>query len=831
MPILLQPTPRRIHRTHENFLLGRPTRLLLPPGTPASVEAELRSELEGLFPDLGAEPDEEGSVALSFGALGDGERTAELPAAVRTEAIALEVTPDAIELAAGSPIGWQRAARILKGLREGDELVGLALLDWPSFPIREIDMPGTAEDWSEAALERWLRLMAQARLNRLGIAAAPDGSILPRRLQAIAGSLGIEIGGPAAQPTFQLLAERAPFPAYSTRMPALHEAALAAEVAQADSFTVAIGSVDAQSSLESLVFGLIFAGDCAWNPRKADLKAHRRWYSVRRFGQDSRSLLLTLDELEAGLHCMAPLSAPDGGGPFLIELEEEDPFEAPRFASVLQPEERADELGRHAAAALRSLAPLQPDSEERAAALQGLQWTAQRLKLLSRRLLAAEEVRQLYRAAYVATASPRAVSQRLQRAADVLETEATSMEAHRLEWHALWRREREGDFDPEAEALLRRAVERFRSQARRLKDLRSQYIQTGNLPPPAVEGLERAGVHLSEGLVPARLPPQPSPAWWPEGGAARVRVEVECPPPAAGTPWAVQADFRALAGESGAFNVRSARLLPLTETDEAGPEQPCQLLRNGFAFVPEEGRRPYFLYLDPQPGPDSGFRETRAGQSRTALRLENRRAQVRLSPVDGTVSGWRLVEEDLEIVRPAHDRDDEESREPVWKLRVMETGPLLARARAEHGSGHVRQFDLAAGQPWLEISTNGPWAGELLSFDPATWGEGTRLLIATDGEPTSRDLPGGPVDLAGVTWAALHRPDGLMVAVLAEAPGDLEVERTGLRLRHWPARGPLILFVGQEGNPPAALARLQTAREDPPHVRLGVIEERRVREF
>jgi hypothetical protein len=831
MPILLQPTPRRIHRTRENYLLGRPTRLQLPVGIPEPVEAELRAELEGLFPDLGAEPDEEGSALLSFAPLADSEEVAEVPAAARSEALRVEVSPEAIMVEAGSPVGWLRAARLLRGLREGDELVGLSLLDWPSFSTRQIDLPGSAADWSEDALKRWLRLMAQVRLNRLGLAAANDGAGLPKRLRALAEMLGITVGERAAQPTFQLLTHPSTFPAYSTLLPVLHTAAGDAEAAGAGEFCLDMGAVDARTSLEALVFGLVFAGDCAWNPRKADLKAHRRWYSARRFGLDSRSLLQTTDELEAALQSMAPMAGPEEGGALLIELEAEDPFDSPRFASILQPEERAIELGRHAAAALQSMAPLQPDSEERAAALQGLQWTAQRLKILSRRLQATDEVRQLYRAAHVAAASPRAVSQRLLRAADVLETEAKTLEEHRIEWHALWRRERQEPFDPETEALLRRDVERFRSRAARLRDQRSRYIQTGKLPSPAEEGLERSGAHLSEGLVPSRLPPQPSPAWWPEGGAARLRVEVDCPPEAAGMPWPVQADFRALAGETGAFNVRSARLLPLTENDEAGPEQPCQLLRAGFVFVPEAGQHTYFLYLDPHPGPDSGFRETRASQSRSALRLENRRMQVRLSPADGTLSGWRLMEEELELLPDGGEAVEEGTRAPGWKLRVLETGPLLARARAEHSSGHLRQFDLRAGQSWVELSTNGPWEEFLLPLRPGVGNAETQLLVGTDDGATSRELSEQAVEAEDAAWLALHRPDGLTLAVLAASPTDLHVSRSGIRLPHWPARGSVRLFAGRESDPTPALARVRAAGSNPPLVRLGVIEERRVREF
>jgi len=162
---------------------------------------------------------------------------------------------------------------------------------------------------------------------------------------------------------------------------------------------------------------------------------------------------------------------------------------------MLQPEERAAAVGRGAAAALAAMAPLQPDSEERALALQGLQWTAQRLKLLGRRLGAAARVRELYRAAFVATASPKAVSDRLLKAAALLESEAQALDEHRAEWHALWRRERQGPMDPATEAGMRAHVEALRARAERMRALRDRYIQTGSLPAAAEEGLALVKLH------------------------------------------------------------------------------------------------------------------------------------------------------------------------------------------------------------------------------------------------------------------------------------------------------------------------------------------------
>src|SRR5207245_5152561 len=106
----------------------------------------------------------------------------------------------------------------------------------------------------------------------------------------------------------------------------------------------------------------------------------------------------------------------------------------------------------------------------------------------------------LYRSAYVATASPKAVSDRLLRAADLLESEARQLDEHRGEWHALWRRERNGPYDSETESDLRAPGEALLARAARLRDLRSRYIQTGSLPSPAEEGLERTTARLTVGV-------------------------------------------------------------------------------------------------------------------------------------------------------------------------------------------------------------------------------------------------------------------------------------------------------------------------------------------
>lgn len=834
MPIVLQPTPRRLSRTHENMALGNPVTLSVSPAAPPEIMEALRRAVEPLFPEL-KEGDEEGpetaTLRFTLFTAEDGAPE-EVPKGVLGETFRLRVSPAGVEAAAGSGAGWLLAARALGGLRQGDELTGVTLLDWPSFPVRQIDLPWPAATLSEGALASCLSLLARVRVNRLGLSAPGGTRELPPAIQEGSTCFGIEMVEPSARPNFSLLEHPVLFPAYSHLLPALQEAALAAEAAGLNQFAISLGEADPQTALEALAHGMLFAGDCAWNPRKADRKAFRRWYSFRRFGFDSRAPVQFLDEMEE-----ATAQLESGDSSLGLALETGDPFDGQLLAAILQPDERAAAAGRHAAAALASLAPLQPDSEERAAALQGMQWAAQRLKLLSRRLGAAERVRELYRSAYVAAASPRAVSERLLKAAALLESEARTLDEHRAEWHALWRRERQGEHDPATESVMRAAVEALQARAARMRALRDRYIGTGSLPPPAEEGLERAGTHLSEGLAPARLPPQPSPAWWPEGGAARLHVEIECPEPAAGMVWEVQVDFRALAGESGAFNVRSAQLLPLTDTDEAGTERPCQLLRGGIALLTEPGSRSYFLYLDPDPGPGSGFRETRATQSQSAARLENSRMRLSFSAAAGFAAAWQLREPELELLPeeaggmagpdpspPGTGRD--------WRLRVVETGPLLARARIEHPDGRVRQFDLGAGHSWAEVSVNTSWTEFLLPSRSELWSDGGMILIGRDGGCERRRLHATAVEFSAVRWIALRRADGLTVALaLSEVPAAALIEARGLRLQGQPHGGRVLLFADVTADPAAALTRLLAAYQHPPQVRLGVIEERRVREF
>ena len=67
MPIVLLPTPRRIRRTRENFMLGNPAALSVSPGAAPAVVEALRQELEELFPGLEtADSERSETAALRF---------------------------------------------------------------------------------------------------------------------------------------------------------------------------------------------------------------------------------------------------------------------------------------------------------------------------------------------------------------------------------------------------------------------------------------------------------------------------------------------------------------------------------------------------------------------------------------------------------------------------------------------------------------------------------------------------------------------------------------------------------------------------------------------
>lgn len=258
MPMVLQPLPRRIRRTHENFTLGRPVALSVPAGVPETVVAILEESLEPLFPEIRPDGSTDPAAAELRFALPD--RLEEAPPEVTDQAYRIEVSPDRIEVTATSETGWLLAVRQLPGLREGDELAGIEILDWPSFAVRQIDLAWPGAGISAATFETIMALLAVGRLNRLGLPGGPEGPDIPQEIRERAQRLGIEWSSARADPSFALIDRPSLFPRYSERLPALKVAAHEAEANSRPEFVVSLGSVDAQTSLESLAYGILFAG-------------------------------------------------------------------------------------------------------------------------------------------------------------------------------------------------------------------------------------------------------------------------------------------------------------------------------------------------------------------------------------------------------------------------------------------------------------------------------------------------------------------------------------------------------------------------------------------
>src|SRR5690242_13658558 len=105
MPLVLQPLPRRIHRTHVNFPLGGRVYLSAPPDTDPAVTTALEQILEPLFPEtrpIEAATEAE-TPAVSLRLFGASETVLEeVPADVVNQTYHVTVGSGGIEIAAGS---------------------------------------------------------------------------------------------------------------------------------------------------------------------------------------------------------------------------------------------------------------------------------------------------------------------------------------------------------------------------------------------------------------------------------------------------------------------------------------------------------------------------------------------------------------------------------------------------------------------------------------------------------------------------------------------------------------------------------------------------------
>jgi hypothetical protein len=459
-------------------------------------------------------------------------------------------------------------------------------------------------------------------------------------------------------------------------------------------------------------------------------------------------------------------------------------------------------------------------------------------------LLTMQRVREGYAGASLAEGSPKAVSQRVLSAAEMLEGLANRMSALDELRLQLWALERAGEPPEAARGPYQERARLLREKAKELRDARDRYIQTGKLAASEAIGLDRSDRRQGRAVLPGRLPPRHSPAWWIDGGVARVRVEMRSE--TAGIPWEVLVDFRALAGDEGTFNVRRARLVRFDDaTDAIGPLVPCQLTRGGLVFIPQPGEQAYYLYLDPTSGGEEeslpreeGPAPLRARQSREGSTVEGVLLAARVDALRGVLDRWRAGGTGGEELVDAGAREAGLCQLPDLPLngpprvRVIENGPLLVRVRAESEDGRVRQYDFLAGVPWCEFSVNAPVTLVRHALRAGLWQSGEAVFPA-DGTGAPHPLDGTVVT---APWAARVRADGLAFAVLApEGPARHELTPDHHDLLGAPDLKRLVLWCRPAGGgDPGVTARLEALGEAlrrPPIVQFGPVEERRTREF
>lgn len=764
--------------------------------------------------------------------------------------LALEVTEEAIALEATGREGFLRGVELLRQLESEEGFVGVRVGDWPAFPTRELLLPWPTDAIAPGFWPRLLANLAWCGYNRLSLLGDAEGAG-PRIEEGVlrrAAGFGIEIGYcPADAPPF--LAALAPSEGGVvplTRLRALAEEARAALAAGEKTWRVAVSSDATWTPLETLWHGIAFAGACGWNPAKADLNALRRTFAARFFGSEAAAV-------QEAIETLAEVSLLPTG---VVALFEEDPAAPHLWRRLPGAAARVEEVRRHAEAALTTLTTLKPRATRNQQALAALEWTARRLAVQTGHALAMERARELYREALEAQTNARTVLQKTLRTAELLEAEVDRIAALQPLLEQVWRQERAGDPPAQLSAPDAARAGLLRALARQVREARDTYIQTGTLPEAAEVGLAAPGSpvtvarHPGRVVAPRRLPPRHSPAWWPEGGEARLRVEVRGGGLA--LPWEVAVDLRAWAGEEGAFHIGHACLVPYDDaTDAVGAPVPCQLTRTGFVFVPTAGA--FFLYLERRGV--SGRREEpeaawtgarqRARPSSGAISIDGPLFRARIEREHGLLDRWTAYSPATPDVSEAQRRIElaaamgvlADMPDAATRVRVLENGPLLIRVQAEDPNGRVRQYDFPGGVNGWEwaMSTPVAFVGHALRAEP--WQEAVALFPSdADGAARTR-----PLDKAEATalWAARLRPDGLLLACLSpERPAhhrltlerhDIEGEPDFARLFWWLAQ--------TDGTPDQArsaadaLDALLCALRKPPTVQLGPVEERRTREF
>jgi Glycosyl hydrolase family 20, domain 2 len=805
--------------TREEFVMPEQPLVGVDPA-PGLEAAAVRATLQALLPEaqISRKLDIEAPIHLTLvGA--DTLINEPPPGAAGEEGYTLAVSPGGVSLRASGVAGWRYGMLTLAQLMGEGCIAGADIQDWPALAVRGVYVPRPAAAFRADFRDRLAANLAHWRWNALAFAEDDDW-------RPPAGTVCLVAGGAVPTERSRLLRDTGLYPRFGRILPGIQNEVQGAVAAGASGWWLDLGDLPEEMLVDTLWYGLGFAGCCAWNPSRTEWKSYRRSFAGYFFGTTKPALPRALQALESAEEA---LSAMEPG--LSRVLDQDDLFAPAHVATTLRLKERATEAAERAEAALGGFDETVNEVAANAETVQALGTSAQALAELGRRLSGLQRARELYASAHVAASNARAATRRTLAAAEDLDVLATSLRVRREEFAQAWKRERADPTPASAGTLLDERVAALTARAVAVREERNRYIQTGSLTAPDVAGMALPAVTAERSLIPERRALRSQPRWWPEGGAARMRVEVDGD--AHGLPWEVLIDLRAHAGATGAFNIRSARLALLDDDDNVKALLPVQLTRRGFVFTPLPGAAAYHLYLDPagvaslQPE-----RAVRARQSRHGVRIKSTFFSLRFDEAGGLTAcvpagdaGRRIgveVEEAEENERndaePAMLHFAGQELATGGRVRVLETGPLLARVHAESPDGFAVRYDCFGPLPVCEMSLNVP-----VPAVTVRWGEECGPKPALAGS----DLVAHP----GVFSGALSLP-GRVAALLTTAPDAIYHRRGTEQEVGSPAGvGYVLLAVVPDDAASQVLTTLSAGIDAPPSVAVGVIEERRVIEF
>jgi len=644
---------------------------------------------------------------------------------------------------------------------------------------------------------------------------------------------------------------------------------------------------DGETLFEHTWYGVVYAAACAWQPGGAEVETFDACFDHAFYGNPTGDPLTRAIKLLSSTHDL--LSLRQTSDSFFWE----DPFAPHAGLKVRGQQKRARELQRRANLAHALVAQARAHVTRRADHLAYVAFAAQRYRFLANKLLVADRIRRAYGAAYLKSGEPRPVRQgspdpaaaaasvgrpspnqkrqaeaTLQRILASLEKLHADLAFLRARYIDLWNRENRPYW---LENNLQRYDGLLSSLAQKIEQMRgvqTNYIQTGELPEPALLGLGvRRLPQRPRQAQPADLPPEASEApWWNEAWGYRVPLLLESPEETkTDYPVEVELDFAALlqaAGADGTFDENSIRVIACEADWRPRREVPSQWIpeaagraRGSVVWIaageirPEAPQR-YLLYFDtidqgPKPAPDypGGVRTEAAGGG--SAWMENERVRAWLGSEGAHLYVWEVKAlGGLDVTEPGESgwagfNDIGGLRSEPFRLTCEAAGPVLVRYRADLEGEPALTLNFYAGAGWVEVFLEF-LAGYYWAFDR------TENMAADRPQPGTAIFSNGataPVPASNVQeqvvqpdtlWAAKHRADGLTLGLLTpEASiyhhvgpgggwGGVGLERGG-EAAHF------ITFADVTADPAATMERLRATlnTQKPVAIKRGVVVPRR----